>query len=127
MQIITGCFTFSDHAGAVTFIELPEQSPWGIEVFLQPVFPSSSVSIINFGAKAETGYNNQQAIDAINKGLTVGSARNIRYNTSRFITPGDTLALFEGVTEAIEFVDSNTDDFKVPFHPAGARSTITVH
>jgi hypothetical protein len=117
--------------GAVTFIELPEQTPWGIEVFLQPVFPSSSVSIINFGAKAETGYNNQQAIqranDAINKGFNCWKRAQLRFNNCRFITSGDTLALFDGVTEAIEFVDSNTDDFKVPFYPAGARSTIIVH
>jgi hypothetical protein len=65
LSCVHGC----QHRG-VTFLELKEQTPWGIEVFLEPVFPSSEVSIKDFGAKTEPGYNNQnaiqQAIDAIN-------------------------------------------------------------
>ncbi len=95
---------------SVTFVDIVENTPWGEEVFKEPVFPASQFPITDFGATPESANNQtaiQAAIDACSQkgGGTVVVPRGkwktswleLRSNVNLFLTEGAILLFSDDI------------------------------
>jgi polygalacturonase len=94
-----------------------EKTPWGSEVFTPPAFKDIVYSIVDFDAKKDSSFNNQQSIqNAIDKCNDEGGGRVIvpkgTWHTSYLILKSNVnLHLEEGAV--LLFID-NVDEYKIP-------------
>lgn len=61
---IVWMMTIACQTQQVSYNRIVENTPWGVQIFDEPIFPTASFLITDFGAKPDPGYNNQAAIQA---------------------------------------------------------------